>query len=98
MFAGREGRPTLGLLCGELVPDPPNVVPNEDFQTMRDIFQGSTAGLQCAGVVRNFGNELVLQFGDEDPFSTQIPADCSRTRAQRFQSALAEALAARPSR
>jgi hypothetical protein len=88
----------LGLLPGELAPDPPNVVPNEDFETMREIFQRLTAGLQCAGVVRNFGNELVLQFGDEEPFSMQIPADCFRTRAQRFESALTEALATRLSR
>lgn len=93
-----EAHRTLGLRYRELALDQ-QAVPTEDFRVMRSVFEQfvSESGLPCCGVVRNFGLELVLQIGNEGPFSLPISSDPFRTRAQRFASALIEELARRRS-
>jgi hypothetical protein len=89
-------RATLGLANGELAFDQ-DCVPSEDAQQMRSVFDRFTAALGtpcCCGLVRELGNELVLQIGDKEPYSVPIPSDI-RPREARFESALSEELARR---
>jgi len=91
-----QPRQTLGLLPGELAVSP-NAVREEDSLKMRSIFRRLAEPLQCCGLLRDFGGELVLQIGDGEPFLVPIPFDLldwPKTRAERFEAALTRELAA----
>jgi len=66
-------------------------VPECDQRAMTNVFEQALRrfGLQCSGLILGFGDHIVLQIGDDEPFPLPIPSDL-RSRAERLESALVE--------
>jgi hypothetical protein len=82
-------RAMLGLKHRQLVIEAYSVPPGDAEQMERAFDQLITEFDMpyCCGHIRGFGDELMLQIGEEQPYLISIPSDL-RSRGQRFESAL----------